>query len=481
MGIENTKKDINDKFNEAVDDGITGGGDDEELDSFLEESFTGKQPENPADFEEDLGYVIESPEASEEEETEEEEEIEEEETEEEESEEEVEEETEEETEEEEVEEEETEEEEDSEEEEGEDEETFYDSERDFEGEDVPPSLYKDRMSLNHGLVAKASYFKTLNERLEKAGTDIGALSLPKLANDPDALNQYTDIEQVIGLPDDQAKEFVKDMDVLLRNMKNKAERHEELQKQENQEKELSQEYLAAQQTASDATRLLGLKVTKDMTDKQVLDMAYDRLEEFEADEDKSEELGHKEYLAELRKMEDAVFALEDFAKIAAKREEVLSSKKKTETKVTPDQIKASFNEFMQDQPGLDMVKNNRVEMQKSLIQTAIRKGWNVSTPRDWLQNYEKFMDIVNSNRAKKGLKELKDDSDKTKKKGKAKKTGKKTGRAKKYANKKPSKSGSVTYSNRTGNKAIDDLDDELDELALELVSSVDDSDNEFEF
>ena len=224
MGKSNdVGQNIDSKFDEAVDTNISGGSGDEEMDEFFEEAFEGAEQEGEggvAEYEEDLGYAIEdeggeeggeeaagegeeeedegAAAASDEDEEEEDEGGEEEEGaaaaegEEEEGGE-------------------------GEEEQVEDEEDFYDGQRDF-GDDAVPTRYENRMAANHGLVAKVSYFRDLQKRLQDAGTDIGAISLPDAAEgDPDSLNQFSDIEQVMSLPDEDAKKMVAQMDKTLRN------------------------------------------------------------------------------------------------------------------------------------------------------------------------------------------------------------------------------------------------------------------------
>lgn len=467
-------EDVDSKFEEAVSTDMGGG--DEEMDDFIQETFEDVEDEGGvADYDEDLGMDMTDGEGEEPVEDDEGADGGEEDTDEPDEDDEKGEDTDESPDEDDegTDESEGEEAEEEDEIEGEEEEEgpFYDGERDF-GESAVPTKYEDRMSANHGLVAKVSYFHDLQERLDEVGTDLGALSLPDaVGGDPQNFKQFADIEQVLSMPDDEAKEMIHQMDSLLRNMKNKAERHEKLQEEKQKKEEVTEEYAKAQQQAQVALKTLDIakEVEPGMTNQEIIDMAYDKLESFESNEENLDEMSQKEFVGKLREMEDAVFALEDFAKVAVEHEQM--KQEDTKEEVTPEQIENAFKEFMADQPDLDMVKNDRVEMQKSLIQTAIRKGWDVATPRDWLNNYQKFMKIVNANRTKKGLKKLKD---KTKGDGedeeKKKEKGKKSGRAQKYADKKPSKSPhSVSYSNRTDKKDVDKIDDEIDKIAAELT------------
>ena len=293
---------------------------------------------------------------------------------------------------------------------------FYDAERDFKGEpDLAPSTYKTREKLNEGLVAKADYFDRLQERLEKAGTSLGALPLPGFTEDnPDAINDKLNLETLTEIDDDQAKVMVKEMDQLINRMKAKADRFEEQSKSQEMNQTMTKRIEESQEAARGALDVLGIdpKDISSASDEDIFALADDRIEAFlESGDDFTADKGAKAFVAEHKKMLDAKQALLDYSKVLEESKTAPPAEEKKQ--VSPEQIQKSFEEFKEDNPALPIFNAPTNEAERAFIRTARSQGWDVSTPRAWSVAYRKYDQLIQGMTKKKAAEEVKKAAEKS--------------------------------------------------------------------
>ena len=194
---------------------------------------------------------------------------------------------------------------------------FYHPEVHAEGENTHPNAYKDREAAEDAALAKLERMQERVDKLKEAKKSVKTLGLPKAVdNDPDKLSGVTE-DAIIGMSDDELRSFLKESDQFDLKAGKKLDRWEHREKQEQHKKETSERFNQLQQAADDALRELDIDPTAkkyESTDAFFSDVdkainkaverevkpLVDELDKFEADHNKLEDLGQKEFTRQVK-------------------------------------------------------------------------------------------------------------------------------------------------------------------------------------
>lgn len=276
-------------------------------------------------------------------------------------------------------------------------ENFYDTERDFPGEKVAPTVYKDRISLDSGVAAKINYAREQIEKLEQMGADLGAIDLPDIfQGQEDFVKQPFDRESFLDVDDESAKKAAFQMDKFINSVKNKVSRIETEYNSTQEKEQVTQEYnqaldglVSALETAkipvNEATQMTQAQIEKRIQDEivnykeNVFDDVYTRDGIDAANEG-------------LRKLEQSLTVVQQFPEVAKKYKEVSDKPSVQNQEVSKEQMQSSFEELQKDQPELEMFKAETDLLQRDFLEYVrlkIEKGSvdRPGTARAWLNLY----------------------------------------------------------------------------------------------
>lgn len=351
----------------------------------------------------------------------------------------------------------------------EEEELFYDTERDFPGEKVAPTTYKDRVALNSGVAAKVNHARELVEKLEGMDKGLGAIELPELfgeneefVKDPFDRSTFADTE------DGDAKKAAFQLDKFINTVKGKISRVEGEYNVAKEKEEVEQEYSTALDNLTDALDKTGIPVQEatQLTQRQILQKADDAIKDYK--DNKFDDVYTKQGIdaanAHLRELEQAKATIQGFPEISERYNSVSNKKAPQQQQVSEEQMKTAFQEWEQDRPELPLF-NGKTDAEKrdflEFTRLKIQKGeaGKPGSARSWHKLYsehqaerKKEYEKYQSTKKKAGKKETPNEQ-------------------KEQKRKKPPVA-KVLNKDRLDRNALttENVDAELDELAKELDS-----------
>lgn len=339
-------------------------------------------------------------------------------------------------------------------------ENFYDAERDFPGEKVAPTVYKDRISLDSGVAAKVNYAREQLEKLESMGANLGAIDLPELfeGNEEFVKNPF-DREAFLEVDDDTAKKAAFEMDKFINAVKGKVSRIETEFNASQEVNQITEQYNTALDELVVALELgkIPLNEATQLTQAQIEQRIEEEIVNYKENvfDDVYTRKGLDEANEGLRKLNEALNTVRAFPEIAQKYNEVANKKSSQVEEVTREQMKSSFEELQKDRPDLEMFKAETDLLQRDFLEYVrlkIEKGSveKPGTPRAWLNLYNQHQ------------------KDRMEAAKKLEARRKQNAPAQPKPKQKPpvSRVRNMDYSN--ARSSIDDVDAEMEELAKEL-------------
>ena len=350
-------------------------------------------------------------------------------------------------------------------------EPFYDAERDFPGEKVQPSKYKDRVALNSGVAAKVNHSRELLNKLEEMEKGVGAIELPEIfeGNEEFVKNPF-DRENFSNLDADQAKKAAFELDKFISDVKNKVDRVESEYTVAQEKEQVTEQYQDALNNVTEALDKTGIPVQEatNLTQRQILSRVDKAIEDYKENtfDEVYTEKGIDAANAGLRELEQAKETITEFPEISEKYHDV-ANKEPAQPQVTEEQTKEAFQELAEDRPDLPMFNGETDAEKRDFLEYArlkVQKGQAdvPGTSRDWLNLYKQHQ----SDR-KKEYERYK--SSKKKSTADDKKAGKQTSSKKKKKNPPVSKIRSSKFDRNE--LSTEDVDNTLDDLASEMDAS----------
>lgn len=331
-------------------------------------------------------------------------------------------------------------------------ENFYDAERDFPGEKVAPTVYKDRISLDSGVAAKVNYAREQLEKLESMGANLGAIDLPELfeGNEEFVKNPF-DRDSFLEVDDATAKKAAFEMDKFINAVKGKVSRIETEFNASQEVNQITEQYNTALDELVVALELCKIPINEaiQLTQAQIEQRIEEEIVNYKENvfDDVYTRKGLDEANEGLRKLNEALNTVRAFPEIAQKSSQV--------EEVTREQMKSSFEELQKDRPDLEMFKAETDLLQRDFLEYVwlkIEKGSveKPGTPRAWLNLYNQHQ------------------KDRMEAAKKLEARRKQNAPAQPQQKQKPpvSRVRNMDYSN--ARSSIDDVDAEMEELAKEL-------------
>jgi hypothetical protein len=295
------------------------------------------------------------------------------------------------------------------EEETEEDELFYDAERDYPDDEVPPTKYRDRIALNDGFAAKVRYARQIKEQLEELNEGLGAIQLPDyFRGDESILDQTVDRTAFANLDDESAKKAIRDMDMLIKSAKTKLSRVQTHHEQRQQHQQVSQEYQQEVQKLGDALSDIGLNVdeAKNMSMADIIakaDEAIAELEDEEFSKEFIEKKGPQAWRQEIEKYESAKKVVERFPEVSQKYQEQQQKSGKQANQIDPQKVESSYEGFKQDRPDHAVFEGHTEEREEAFLEWAKKKieDREVLPPdheRKWLSLADKYVKEIEDER-----------------------------------------------------------------------------------
>lgn len=294
-------------------------------------------------------------------------------------------------------------------------EDLYDAKRDFPDSDLPPTTYKDRVSLNNGVVAKINYGRDLLNKLkEELGSDVGAIDLPSMfEGNPDFVKNPFDRTNYVEKDDELAKQDVKELDQFINDVKGKISRVETEVNSQQEVSEVQQEWDDAVTNLSKAVNTLGLdpKKAQDMTYDQLIQESDKLINEYlegETGEDLAADKGLKAVNEKIDEIRAAKGDIEKIPQAYERYNKLKDTKEESKSKLPdPETMTEAYDEWAKDQPSLPIHKHSDMtgELKKAFMEfVKVQINSNPESapqsPRDWHKQYKSYQDAVQKEKAK---------------------------------------------------------------------------------
>lgn len=339
---------------------------------------------------------------------------------------------------------------------GDSDETFFDPEVHVEGKPAHSNKFKTREQAEYAAISKADLLKSKIDEMKEDGVNPGAIPLPKaLENNLDNIDQFTSLEFVNAMDDDELRNFLNESDATRQRFDEKHKRvkgekvaRETKNRYEEVQVELFddlEQIMGTEQIQANIDKLGKKESAKDFIKtaidgkvKEELQPMRDDLEAWIDKVDSGEiNLSIKEYDEQKQQKVDAIETKaqqlrDQYKGVDEKVDELYSLHEKVESgdgggpspEVVRQNMFNAFDEFQKDRSGIMPIldddpsaKAELVAAKKFAIQNKEQFN-NLQTPNDWVQAIDKGWTKHKENiRANNQRKQLSNDNKKRKGKG----------------------------------------------------------------
>lgn len=325
---------------------------------------------------------------------------------------------------------------------------FYVPQRDAEGRNPYPNEFETRMDAQFALSEKVQTFDDYAEKLDEAGSQVGAAIDPELQ---EKIEKYRDLDYPNQVDDDTLRADIVDLDEGLKAVKMKVDRVQNKAQKQQSQKEAEKNYIQAEKKALKSSREIGLperlgelpegadkddlmELVDDQIQSQVADLDQ-QIQEHQADEEYLEENGLQAYNQRLGELQEE--RQQKARQLSEHRQNIESwwdsqqtyrAAKDTNTELTEAEkakrVDQAFLEFQEDRSqgpnALDIFTKSKdtkpiVHFRQYALSPANRDKFDLTTPQGWVKAHGDWKAWVNENvQAKKNGNQKKKNSQKSK-------------------------------------------------------------------